>query len=154
MHLRLSEDEFATLIDMVSLGAEIASLNQKPGSEDHLASFESLEDKILERGKAQGFGDIIEIEEESGKHRITNEYQQNSYIQDCIDEMRNEVFWEELSFRLAERDILKTQGASAFLKLSEEERIEAVTPLQKSYWTHFSTQGINHIHLVAPREEG
>jgi len=47
MHLRLSVDELATLIDMVSLAAEVSSLNQKPGTEEHLASFESLEDKIF-----------------------------------------------------------------------------------------------------------
>jgi len=51
MHLRLSEDELATLIDMVSLAAEISSLNQKPGTEELLASFEALEDKVLEKAK-------------------------------------------------------------------------------------------------------
>jgi len=110
MHLRLSVDELATLIDMVSLAAEVSSLNQKPGTEEHLASFESLEDKILEKAKTQGFDNIIEIDPERDKHRITTDYQSNSYIQDCIDEMRNEIFWDELSFRLAERDIIKRLG--------------------------------------------
>lgn len=154
MHLRLSEDELATLIDMVSLAAEIASLNQKPGSEDSLANFESLEDKILERAKGQGFGDIIEVDPEHDKHRITSEYLHSSYIQDCIDEMRNEIFWDELSFRLAERDVIKRLGQAAYLKLTEESRIETITPLQKTYWTHFTTEGINQIHLIAPRDAG
>lgn len=154
MHLRLSEDELTTLIDMVSLAAEIASLNQKPGSEEPLANFESLEDKILERAMSQGHGDIIEVDQERNKHRVTAEYLHSSYIQDCIDEMRNEIFWDELSFRLAERDVIKSLGQAAYLKLPEEERIETITPLQKTYWTHFTTQGINHVHLIAPRDAG
>ncbi len=62
MHLRLSEDEFSTLIDMISLAAEISSLNQKPGNEEHLEAFSKLEDKILERASGIGFADIIEID--------------------------------------------------------------------------------------------
>lgn len=154
MHLRLSVDELATLIDMVSLAAEVSSLNQKPGTEEHLASFESLEDKILEKAKTQGFDNIIEIDPERDKHRITTDYQSNSYIQDCIDEMRNEIFWDELSFRLAERDIIKRLGEPGYLQLSEEKQVELIEPLQRSYWAQFSRRGLNDIHLVSPREEG
>lgn len=154
MHLRLSVDELATLIDMVSLAAEVSSLNQKPGTEEHLASFESLEDKILEKAKTQGFDNIIEIDPERDKHRITTDYQSNSYIQDCIDEMRNEIFWDELSFRLAERDIIKRLGEPSYLQLSEEKQVELIEPLQRSYWAQFSRRGLNDIHLVSPREEG
>lgn len=154
MHLRLSEDELATLIDMVSLAAEISSLNQKPGSEDQAGAFESLEDKILERAQSNGFGDIIEIDPERNKHRVTQDYQTTSYIQDCIDEMRNEIFWDELSFRLAERDLIKRIGEEEYLNLSDEKRTEILTPKQKTYWEHFATAGLNHIHLVAPLGQG
>lgn len=154
MHLRLSEDEFATLIDMVSLAAEIASLNQKPGTEDKLSAFADLEDKILERAKNQGHGDIIEIDPETKKHRVTASYQSQSYIQECIDEMRNEIFWDELAFRLAERDIMRRLGESSYLSLGEKEKIELIAPKQKDYWEGFVKKGLNHIHLVAPYGEG
>lgn len=154
MHLRLSEDELATLIDMVSLAAEISSLNQKPGSEKEASAFENLEDKILERAQNQGFSDIIEIDPERDKHRVTHDYQATSYIQDCIDEMRNEIFWDELSFRLAERDLIKRIGEDDYLNLDDEKRTEILTPKQKIYWEHFATEGLNNVHLVAPLGQG
>lgn len=154
MHLRLSEDEFATLIDMVSLAAEIASLNQKPGTEDHLAAFAELEDKILERAGSQGYGDIIEIDPDTQKHRVTAEYQAGSYIQDCIDEMRNEIFWDELAFRLAERDIIRHLGENPYLELDEEKRIALIAPKQKLYWEGFSKNGLNQVHQIAPHGQG
>ncbi len=154
MHLRLSEDEFATLIDMVSLAAEIASLNQKPDAESNLESFAKLEDKILERAKTQGFGDIIETDPETQKNRVTAAYQSQSYIQECIEEMRNEVFWDEFSFRLAERDLMLQNGETSYQKLSEEKKIESITPRQKAYWENFVKNGLNHIHLIAPHGEG
>jgi hypothetical protein len=154
MNLRLSADEFATLIDMVSLAAEASSLNRKPGSEDQLADFERLEDKILARAKEQGFHDIIEIDPDRDKHRITAEYQAGSFIQECLDEMRNEIFWDELSFRLAERDLIKRIGEEKYLNLTEDKRRETLTAEQAAYWDHFAKEGLNHIHLVAPHGQG
>ena len=154
MHLRLSENEFTTLIDMVSLAAEVSSLNQKPGTEDHLAAFAELEDRILERAKSEGYSDIIEIDQETKKHRVTAEYQSASYIQDCIDEMRNEIFWDELSFRLAERDLIGKIGEESYLNLSEEKKIETLAPHQKQYWESFSKNGLKQIHQIAPHNQG
>lgn len=154
MHLRFSEDEFATLIDMISLAAEVSSFNQRPGSENHFANFEALEDKILEKAKNHGFGDIIEIDKERDKHRVTTEYQAASFIQECIDEMRNEVFWEELSFRLAERDLIKRIGELAYTEMSDAERIKKIEPAQRDYWTRFSKNGLNDLHHIAPPGQG
>ena len=154
MHLRLSEDEFATLIDMVSLAAEVASLNQKPEAETPLDNFAKLEDKILERAKGQGFKDISEIDPDTQKHRVTASYQSASYIQDCIDEMRNEIFWDELSFRLAEKDIIRKLGEPAYLSLPEKEKLELLAPKQREHWEDFAQQGLKHIHRISPPEMG
>ena len=154
MHLRLTEDDFATLIDMVSLAGEVASINQKPGSEDQQAAFADLEDRILERAKSQGYGDIIEIDAETGKHRVTASYQEESYVQDCIDEMRNEIFWDELSYRLAERDVVRKLGENSYLSLPEEKKIELISPIQKNHWENFVKDGLNHIHKIAPHGLG
>ena len=139
---------------MVSLAAEVASLNQKPGTEEHLAAFADLEDRILERAKTEGYDDIIEIDAETKKHRVTAEYQSTSYIQDCIDEMRNEIFWDELSFRLAERDLIHKLGESSYLSLPEEKKIEILAPRQKQYWEGFSKNGLKQIHQIAPHNQG
>ena len=49
MHLRLSDHELATLVEMVSLAANVASWNQKETANDQVSAFETLESKILER---------------------------------------------------------------------------------------------------------
>ena len=45
MHLRLSDQELATLVEMVSLAANVASWNQKEDANDQVTAFESLERK-------------------------------------------------------------------------------------------------------------
>ena len=48
MHLRFTDQELATLVEMVSLAANVASWNQKESAADQVSAFESLESKILE----------------------------------------------------------------------------------------------------------
>ncbi|MBK1833237.1 hypothetical protein [Roseibacillus ishigakijimensis] len=154
MNLRLSQDEFTTLIDMVSLAAEVASLNQKPGTETSAESFADLEDKILARARAEGYHGIIEVDPDTGKNRVTADYQAGSYIQSCIDEMRNEIFWDELSFRLAERELIREIGENNYLSLPEERRMTRISPLQKRYWDRFTRHGIDHLHEISPPGQG
>ncbi|RYD33485.1 MAG: hypothetical protein EOP85_20745, partial [Verrucomicrobiaceae bacterium] len=70
MHLRLSDQELATLVEMVSLAANVASWNQKETANDQVAAFESLESKILEKAGHSGLGDWIEFDEESQRFRV------------------------------------------------------------------------------------
>ena len=154
MHLRFTEQELGALIDMVSLAAEVAALNRRPGAEQKYGRFEELESTLLEKLTHLGFGDIIEFDEEHQRYRITSEYLTKSYVQECIDEMRNEIFWEELTLRLAERDVIRKIGLSAWNGLDEEARRLQTEPVEKSYWEEFTKRGIDSLHLIARFETG
>ncbi|MFP6865987.1 MAG: hypothetical protein VCA35_08610, partial [Roseibacillus sp.] len=106
MHLRFTEEELGVLIDMVSLAAEVASLNRKPRAEQKYAHFEQLESTLLEKLTHLGFANLIEFDEEHQRYRLTSDYLTKSFVQDSLDEMRNEIFWEEITLRLAERDVI------------------------------------------------
>ena len=149
MHLRFTEDELATLIDMVSLAAEVASLNRRPGAEQSYGRYEELENTLLERASLKGFGEIIEFDEESQRYRITSEHLLKSFVQECLDEMRNEVFWEELTLRLAERDVIRKIGLPAWNALDDEARRVHTEPIEKKYWDEFTKRGIDNLHVIA-----
>ena len=154
MHLRFTDEELSTLLEMISLAAEVASLNRKPGAEASFRVFEDLENTIVEKAKLKGFGDIIEFDEESQKHRVKADHLSKTFVQECIDEMRNEVFWEELTLRLAERDTIRRMGLSAWNKLSEAERRKETQPIEKRYWDEFTKSGIDNLHVVASFGKG
>ncbi|NNC87337.1 MAG: hypothetical protein HKN82_02625 [Akkermansiaceae bacterium] len=149
MHLRFTEEEFARLIDMISLAAEVASLNRKPEGQEGFQGFEELENSILEKAKLKGFHEFIEFDEANQRHRLTTEYLTNSYVQDCLDEMRNEIFWEELTLRLAERDVIRRIGLPAWSALDAEARRKQTEPIERRYWAEFTKSGIDNLHIVA-----
>ena len=154
MHLRFTEEELGVLIDMISLAAEVASLNRRSGAKERFGSFEELENTILEKVTHLGFGDIVEFDEAQQRYRVTTDYLTRSFVQESLDEMRNEIFWEELTLRLAERDVIRKIGLPAWNSLDEKARRERTSSIEKSYWEEFTTRGIDTLHLIARFETG
>lgn len=154
MHLRFTESELATLIEMVSLAANVASMNQKPGSEANVAVFEEFENKLLERARHSGFSDIIEFDDEKQSYRVTAEFEAGAFYQECFEEFREESFWEELVIRLADRDLIRSIGLSAWEKMTEPERRARTQEREKHYWEEFTRNGIERLALIHPPGEG
>ncbi|MDE0827350.1 MAG: hypothetical protein OSA48_11175 [Akkermansiaceae bacterium] len=149
MHIRFTEQELATLMEMVSLAAEVASINRKPGAELQFKAYEEFENCFLEKAKLKGFGEIIEFDEKAQRHRISMDYLTKSFVQECLDEMRNEIFWEEITLRLAERDVIRQMGIPAWSALNEEQRRKKTEPIERRYWEEFTAKGIDNLHVVA-----
>ena len=134
MHLRLSQEELATLIEMVSLASDVANLNPEDKAHAGYARFEALESKVLESAKHNGMGSVIEFDPARGKNRVTEAFQTESFFQQCLEEFRSQSFWEELMMRLAERDIIREIGEKSYLAMTEKAREEKTKPLEKRYW--------------------
>ena len=154
MQLRLSEQELATLAEMVSLAAWVASWNRRDEAELPFADYERLESKILEKTAQAGLTEMVEFDEATGRYRLNPEYQEQSFFQECYDEFRNESFWEELVIRLADRDLIRRIGLRAWRRLSEEERRERTKDLEKRYWDEFTRSGVNNLHVIFRPGEG
>ena len=153
MHLRVSDEELATLVEMVSLATEMAALNPDDAGQAGYARFEGIENKVLEAAKSTGLAGIFEFDIERGKNRVTEKFQENAYFQECFNEVRNAVFWEELMLRLAERDLIKEIGPAAHEALNEEERRKKAAPLEKRYWDKFQKDGTDLLFWIDRNED-
>ncbi|MCU0795849.1 MAG: hypothetical protein MUF31_07930 [Akkermansiaceae bacterium] len=154
MHLRFTEQELSVLVQMLSLAAEVASWNQKPGSDEGVAEFEELESKILGKALQAGFSDIVGWDEEKQRYQLKPEFQQQAFYQECFEEFRNESFWEDLVLRMADRDLMRAIGKNAWEKLGEEARRERTKDIEKRYWEEFTRNGIERVNVIFPPGEG
>ena len=153
MHLRFTDEELATLVEMVSLATEVANMNPEREANAGFAQFETIENKVLEAAKSTQLAGIIEYDAERGKNRVTEKFQESSFFHSCLDELRNAVFWEELMIRLVERDLVRAMGEKNFLALSEEDRRNQSEPLEKRYWAKFQKDGMNPLFWIDPNED-
>jgi hypothetical protein len=154
MQLRLSEQELATLAEMVSLASWVASWNRQEDAEAPFSDYEQLESKILKKTAQAGLVEMVEFDEATQRYRLSPEYQERSFFQECYDEFRNESFWEELVIRLADRDLIRRIGLRDWRKLTEEQRRERTRDLEKRYWDEFTRSGVNNLHVIFRPSEG
>lgn len=153
MHLRFSDEELATLVEMVSLAAEMANLNPNEEGNAGRERFETIENKVLEAAKHTGMSDIIEYDIEREKNRVTEKFQEESFFQKCFDECRNAIFWEELMIRLTERDLVLEMGKAKYLAMGDEERRKKSEPLEKRYWAKFQKDGMDPLFWIDRNED-
>ncbi|MEJ6571861.1 MAG: hypothetical protein QNL01_01560 [Akkermansiaceae bacterium] len=154
MHLRFTDEELVTLSEMLTLACWATFWNHKPGSDEGVARFDDMLEKILTRLQHNGQGNEVENDPDRQRLRLKKEKEENSFYAQCYDEMRGETFWEELVARMAERELNKKYTEAQLNALSEEERKKIAEPVTKKYWEEFSRNGITNLHVVAKREEG
>jgi hypothetical protein len=154
MHIRFTEQELVTLVEMLSLAANVASWNQKESADPKLSEYEAFESKMLEKAAHNGLSDMIEFDEERQRFRIKKDLEENLFYSECYEEFRNESFWDELTVRLADRDLVKSIGLPAWEALSEEQRRAKTITTEKRYWEEFSKNGIDRVIVMQPPHEG
>lgn len=139
---------------MLSLAANVASWNQKPSSDGKLAEYEGFESKMLEKAAQNGLGGMIEFEQEAQRFRVKKDVEEKLFYHECYEEFRNESFWDELTVRLADRDLVKSIGLKAWEAMTEEERRKKTVAWEKRYWQEFSKNGIERVIVMTPPGEG
>ncbi len=154
MHMRFTDDELLTLSEMLTLACWATYWNHKPGADEGVARFDDMLEKILSRLQHNGQGQRVEMDPERQRLRLRKDREDGSFHAQCYDEMRNEVFWEELTARLAERELGKRHGVEKINSMPEEERKKLAEPLMKRFWEEFSQKGITNLHVVARPSDG
>lgn len=154
MHLRFTDEELVTLSEMLTLACWATFWNHRPGSDEGVARFDDMLEKILTRLQHNGQGEMVELDPERQRLRLRKDQEDKTFHAQCYDDMRGEVFWEELVARMAERELSKKHGVGYMESLSDEERKGLAEPITKRYWEEFSKNGIRNLHVVARMGEG
>ncbi len=154
MHLRFTDEELLTLSEMLTLACWATFWNHKPGSDEGVARFDDMLEKILARMQHNGQGNRIELDPERQRLRLRKDQEEGSFYAQSYDEMRAETFWEELVARMAERELDKKYGAAHLNQLSDEERKKIAEPVTRKFWEEFSKNGIENLHVIARRDDG
>lgn len=79
---------------------------------------------------------------------LTNEFLDESIVDELIDEYNNDTFWDELMFRMAERDLIEKYGEDAVRKMKFEERVDKEQPFLDAYRKEFEENGLSNLRLL------
>jgi hypothetical protein len=144
MKVEISKKEYRTLLDVFHIADWVLhayKTEEGPETEE----FRLLEQKFLSLAEDMGFGHFVEYDAELKKYFPTRAYEETSVVMDAIVDYDNECFWEELTERLATRDLMQQEGKDKVKEMDFEEREVKIEVLRAKYEEEFERQGLNRL---------
>jgi len=145
IEIKLTDEQYENLIKLVYLGTWMINGIRTP--DDLVEKYEDLAHYIYSHAKREIRDKYFEFDEESKRLIPTREFEEDPELDEIIDDYNEEVFWNELIFRLAGRDLLKKYGEDAIRNMSLEERAEKEYPLLQMYEEEFIKNGIKNLEI-------
>lgn len=145
MKVSFTQKEFSRLLELVHLGLTVAGARpEDPATMPE--RYADLAQKVF--GLAEPFGCADQVEVDVNGQFFPNEKITEGPAAEKLARFHEDVFWNELALRLAERDLQSELGATKLgddLSAAEEERLAS---LEDSYWREFETNGVDHLVVL------
>lgn len=146
MEMNFTKKEYQTLVEMLLIADWVITAHEE---EERAATkgYRELRKKVLAHHKEMGLAEAFVYSPKEDEYFETAAYEASAAHMRFIEEYDNQVFWEELATRLAERDsaaeeMLRAQGAR-----SEGERTARLLELTARYEEEFSENGLDNVRV-------
>lgn len=148
--LDLSREEFETLMHTLFV-ANWVIFGTESEPTPALDRYEELEQKVLSLADDIGLSDQVELVREENK-RFPSIALEDELLHRFLDPYNNDVFWNELADRLAERDVLEEYGQDKFDKMHPSSKLEILDDRSDWYYEEFMKAGVDSLR-IRPRLE-
>ncbi len=149
--LTMDREQYENLLRLAYLGNWMINGIRTGGEQDEfIEAYNQLLQFLLARAYEAGMDDIVEYSEEYGKWLPTGAFTEETEIAEYIDEYNDDNFWEELVYRLAERDFTTRYGEETARAMSLDEYIEKRHPFLEKYEEEVTQNGIENLYLISP----
>ncbi len=148
MKIELTKEEYRYLLDLLYTANWV--LNAHKAEEDpRTKPYDKVIQKIYSLARPTGFGSLIEYDPHDRRYYPTGEFEDATEAAEFIDEYVDDTFWDELVYRLSERDAAhRVGGYEQFRLLSPEDRTALETPAHERYAEEFKKNGIQHLVIT------
>jgi len=147
MHIEMKRRDYLALLTVLEI-ADWVLHSYRPGDPPETAAVRALEQKVLERAEEFGCGELVEYEASEQRYLLTREFDETSDAIGFLEQFENDNFWEQLSDRLVERDLVRQLGEIAFKRLDPEELDERSDPYRRLYAEEFLTHGVDRLEIL------
>ena len=143
MELPFTKNELERLLELATLGEEMLNGHRPEGeaSAPHGAALQ----KLYALADDERLGYLVAVDEKADI--LAPSEALLSRIDDEVRDYDECVFWDELSIRLAERDVREELGAAVFDALPPDERRGKVDAAVRAYDLEFDRQGLKDLRL-------
>ena len=146
MKVHFTKKEYRLLLDIFSI-AEWVMNSHKVGDDPKSEPYKNIEQKILSYAKDFGFENLVMYDKVRNQYFPTREYEDLETDRPFIEEFEEEVFWEELCNRLAQRDLLQKKGIQKVKEMDPIERLTEEDEIAEKYNIEFIENGLKNLIL-------
>jgi hypothetical protein len=148
MIIEFTQKEYECLLDVLYIADWVMNAH-KVEDDPRTEVYKKLEQKLFSYAKDVGFENLIEYASDHKKYYPTSELDEAGPAREFIEEFENDTFWAELTSRLADRDSArKVGGVENLSKLSFEDRVKIILPLEEKYASEFEKRGLEGLSII------
>jgi len=141
MQITLSDEEYRRLATLTFLGEWMVNAVRK----DPDPAFEDTAAKVYAFAKGTPM-ELLTFFDRNKEDWAASE-KLESEAQALIDEYDDKTFWEELTARLTERDLITTHGERAVGGMRPDQRTRAAKSIAKAYTHEFEEYGLDRFFV-------
>jgi hypothetical protein len=137
--LELTTEEYRKLIELAYLGEWMINAQHDPEFQDESAT--GAVQKLLGAGKITG----VDVDAETGENFMTSDWTERLFDEYILD-YDDHIFWDELTERLAQRDLARERGVEAD-QLNRDDDLLELRPLEERYRVELEEHGLDRIEI-------
>jgi hypothetical protein len=137
--LDLTPDQYRKLIELAYLGEWMINAQHDPEFQDDAA------DAAVQHLLASHPLPDVGRDEETGDYFMQAEWTERLYDDHILD-YDDHVFWDELTERLAMRDLARERGVEAD-QIDRDEELHTLRPLEDRYHQEFEEHGLDRLDI-------
>lgn len=142
MNIQLTKEQLAILIKLVYLGNRMANDWR---TDDVIEEYDEVESLVLAAAQKHDLGDYVDFDEETKKAIPSGELEEK--MTETVDFYNDNCFWDQLIYRMADRDYVLKFGEKALEELYAEKGMERERPLIEKYEKEFNEHGLDRLEL-------
>ena len=149
MKIHFTKNEYRTLLEILAM-AEWVMHSHETEPNPELTPYDQLIQKLLSVARDFRSDDLVEYSKESNTYYNNILEDIESPVSDIMREYELESFWEELCYRLGERDLIEELGQQETQALEYSERAGKIADHSQKYYEEFEERGLQYLKIVKP----
>ena len=139
MNIELSPEEYSKLVELVYLGEWVINAHHDTEYQDDAAS------QVIQRVLAAAPAGTVAKDDETGEYYLDTEWVEDVYDKYILD-YDDHVFWDELTERLAQRDLARLRGVSPD-EINRDDDLLELRPLEERYRNELEDNGVDRLEI-------
>ena len=145
MKIDLTKEEYLKLLELIYMGDWILH-SYSEGEREDTKDYQLATQKYLSLAKDFGYEDLVD--EYSGGYEVSRQFEDESQSYTYLNQYDNEVFWDELTERLARRDLAIKHGKGIITRVyKDQELYNELEDIKEKYSEVFSKAGLKDLKL-------